>query len=379
MRVLVDGRVIQNRYHGIGRYTLELLRALPVRTDVELVVLTTWQPEQRVVEDLGDRPDVRLIPVRAPVVSLSAQVRWAQLLRRWRPDVVFEPYHLAVPWLHGRTPVVTVVHDCIFETDPAFALGARMRRAYLIATRVALARADVVATISHATRADLHRYYGLDVAEDHVIPHAVGSQFRADGNPPSARPADLPPRYVLHVGVRRPHKDQPTLVRAFHLLRQRLSDVSLILVGDNDERFHDPLPDLIAELGLEQHVSWFPRVSEQRLVELYRHADLFAFPSLIEGFGLPVLEAMAAGSPVVASDAPAVVEASAGAALVVPRSDPVAWSTAMERVLRDPGLAARLVRAGRGVAARTTWQSSARSTLNLLLRVADDDHVEAHR
>jgi glycosyltransferase involved in cell wall biosynthesis len=370
MRVLVDGRVIQNRYHGIGRHTLELLRALPVRADIELVVLVAEQPGRLSAQDLGERPDVRLVPVPAPVVSVSGQGWWIRLLRRWRPDVVFEPYHLAVPWLHGRVPVVTVVHDCIFETSPAFAPSGRMRQAYRIATRLALAKVDAVATISHATRADLRRYYGLEVGADNVVPHAVGAQFRIGDDRPASRPGDLPRRYVLHVGVRRPHKDHVTLIRAFHLLRRKLPDVSLVLVGERDERFPDPVPALVSSLGLEQHVSWFPRVSEGRLIELYRHAELFAFPSLIEGFGLPVLEAMAAGVPVVASDAPAVVEASAGAALVAARGDPVSWSDAMERVLRDPSLADGLRRAGRGVAGNTAWETSAMVTLSLLERVA---------
>jgi glycosyltransferase involved in cell wall biosynthesis len=245
-----------------------------------------------------------------------------------------------------------------------------MRRTYQIATRLALAKADAVATISHATRADLHRFYGLEVDADNIVPHAVGAQFRIGHDQPTSRPADLPRRYILHVGVRRPHKDHATLIRAFHLLRQRLADVTLLLVGEPDERFPDPVPALVSSLGLQQHVLWFPRVSEERLIELYRHADLFAFPSLIEGFGLPVLEAMAAGVPVVASDAPAVVEASAGAALVAARGDPVSWCDAMEWVLRDPSLADRLRRAGRGVAGDTAWQTSAMVTLDLLERVA---------
>jgi glycosyltransferase involved in cell wall biosynthesis len=370
VRVLVDGRVIQNRYHGIGRHTLELLRALPVCADVELVVLTADRPDRLAAQDLGDRPDVRLVPVAAPVVSLSGQAWWTRLLRRWRPDVVFEPYHLAVPWLPGRVPVVTIVHDCIIETDAAFAPGVGTRRLYRIATRLALAKADAVATISHATRADLHRFYGLEVDACDVVPHGVGAQFRVGGDGRTPRPNDLPRRYVLHVGVRRPHKDHATLVRAFHLVRQRLADVSLVLVGESDERFRDPVPTLVSSLGLQQQVFWFPRVSEERLVDLYRHAAVFAFPSLVEGFGLPVLEAMAAGAPIVCSDAPAVVEASAGAALVVPRGDLAGWSVAVERVLREPSLADALRHAGRGVAASAAWRTSALATLDLLRRAA---------
>jgi glycosyltransferase involved in cell wall biosynthesis len=377
MRVLVDGRVLQDRYHGIGRYTMELLRALPVSADVEVVVLTPPLSGRLPVHQLRERADVRLVSVAAPVVSLSGQVWWPRLLHRWSPDVVLEPYHLAGPWLHVRVPVVIVVHDCIFETDPRFAPNARTRRLYQLATSLSLATADAVATISHTTRADLRRFYGVCVPKDNVIPHAVGREFRLARAAPAVRPDDLPHRFILHVGVRRPHKDHATLIKAFHVLRQRQAGVSLVLVGESDERFPDAVPALVSGLGLDQDVLWFPRVSEHRLIELYRHAELFAFPSLIEGFGLPVLEAMAAGTPVVASDAPAVVEASAGAALVVPRADPAAWSNAMERVLREPSLAEELILAGKSVVANTTWRKSALAMLDLLRTAAGQSAKEA--
>jgi glycosyltransferase involved in cell wall biosynthesis len=373
MRVLVDGRVIQDRYHGIGRYTLELLRALPAAGDVEWIVLTVPAGGRLSAAELSRRPDIRLVPGPGPVVSAVAQARWPAILRRLRPDVLFAPYHLAAPWLPGRVPVLAVVHDCIFETDPAFAPDRATRRLYRLATRLALTRASAVATVSHASRTDLARFYGIRIGPGAVVPPAVGTRYRVGAGD---RPGDLPERYVLHVGVRRPHKDQATLVEALYLLRERGTDVSLVLVGDRDERFPDPVPALVAGRGLQRHVTWYPRVSEARLIELYRHAELVAVPSLIEGFGLPVLEAMAAGAPVVASDAPAVVEAGRGAALVVPRGDPPAWCHAIDRVLRDRVLAEDLRRRGRAAAAHTSWAGSAAVAVDLLRALARGSRQE---
>jgi glycosyltransferase involved in cell wall biosynthesis len=378
MRVLVDGRVLQDRYHGIGRYTLEVLKALPVCPDVELVVLLPAEPAGRLdLQAVRRRPDVRLAEFRAPVASVSAQLAWPALIKTWTPDVVFVPYHLAVPWLHPGVRVVSVVHDCILEADPSFVPDRRTAVMYRAATRLALARSDAIATISQATRADLCRVYGVHVDDAGVIPHAVGAQFDTAEGTRSA--AEVPSPYVLHVGVRRPHKNQATLLHAFHLLRRHLPDVRLVLVGQRDERFPDPVPGLVQDLGLGDRVLQLTQVDDERLVDLYRSAAVFAFPSLIEGFGLPVLEAMAAGVPVVASDAPAVVEASAGAALLVPPQDSASWARAIEDVLRDPALADELRTRGRKAAAERSWESSALATLTLLRRVAGDFRGRADR
>lgn len=365
MRVLVDGRVLQSRYHGIGRYTFELLRAMPLEAGLEWILLT---PEREAnaaaVAQIGARPDTAVVPTSGPVVGLSSQAGWGRILEFWRPDVVFVPYHLAVPWRHGAVPVVTVVHDCIFETDLSFAPNRRVRAAYRAASRAALKRAQGLIAVSHATGHDLRRYYGR--GPDTVVRHAVGEQFRFAATADKAEPASVSPPSILHVGVRRPHKNHITLLRAFALLLERVPGATLSLVGDSDERFVDEVDHLVDSLDLGDRVLRLARLSDKELIDLYRHATVFAFPSVVEGFGLPILEAMAAGVPVVASDASAVVEASAGGALIVPARDPHAWAESLEQVLVDVDLGARLRERGHRVAAALNWEDSAGATLDLL-------------
>jgi glycosyltransferase involved in cell wall biosynthesis len=372
IRVAVDGRVVRDTYHGIARHTLELLRVLHGEA-VELVVFQGTGPDRRLsLRELAGEPGVELVPFQAPPASLAEQRHWPALLRAVSADVLFVPYHLATPWW-SPIPVVTVIHDCIFEADPAFAPSGWMRHAYRAVTRMAITRATTVATVSEATRADLRRHYGLSLPPGNVVRHGVNPAF---GRPcPPERVAEardrlsLPGRYVLHVGVRRPHKNQTVLLRAFAQLARAQPDLGLVLVGGPDERFPDPVPGLVDELGLGDRVRLLSSLPEELLVPVYREASAVAFPSYIEGFGLPALEAMAAGVPVVASTTPAVGEVTEGAAVLVSPDDTDGWAAALGRVLCDRGLADGLRARGHEVVSRHTWDAAGSRTRQLLERV----------
>lgn len=370
IRIAVDGRVIQDRYHGIGRYTLELIRAMARQERADLIVLYGHEPGERLsVSELAGEKGVRLFEFDTRVASFREQLGWRAILEQVSADALLVPYHLATPWF-SATPSVAILHDCIFESDTRFAPTRRIRLFYRLATRLALGRAAGIVTVSEATRASLHLSYGVSIDAKSVVHHGVNTRFSKRCSPAALAHAraelGLPPRYVLHVGVRRPHKNQLTLVRAFTTVAALDPPVDLVLVGEPDERFSDPVPTLIDHLGLAGRVHLLPSVSERLLPAVYQSASAFAFPSLVEGFGLPILEAMAAGVPVVASDTPAVVEAAGGAALVVPAHDVPGWSAALVEVLTKADLARDLRRRGAAVAKRSTWDLTGRRMLELI-------------
>jgi len=177
----------------------------------------------------------------------------------------------------------------------------------------------------------------------------------------------LPEHFILTVGAHRPHKNHEILIRALASLP---AHVSLVIVGYFDTSFPDPLPGLITELGLESRVRLVPEVADDWLPAVYRAASVFAFPSLAEGYGLPVLEAMASGLPVVASQIPALAEVSGSAAVLVSPHDVAGWACALSAVLGDPGLSAGLSDAGAAVAASVTWERGATALRRLLAAVA---------
>lgn len=377
LKILVDGRVMQDRYHGIGRYTFELMCELS-RCDVDLIVLYSPDCGRLNVSEVITRPTVRAVASRVPVASVRSQWQLLRTVLAFQPEVVFVPYHLTTPLLHGRVPVVSVIQDCIFERNAAANGRSAFSLAYGAATRLAMHSAASLLTPSKATAHDIDRFYGVKLAPEAIVPYGVGAQFfSVIGRSPHSR-ADLPERYILHVGARRPHKNQRVLVEALAALRASHPELGLVLVGQRDPRIPDDVEELIKKLGLSNYVCQYTQADDETLLDLYANAAVFAFPSLIEGFGLPVLEAMAAGLPVVASDADAVQEAAGGGALIVPAQLTGEWVRALDQVLSDPDLAQDLRRRARSVAATRTWSRSAELTLAVLESAARDTKGGEH-
>jgi glycosyltransferase involved in cell wall biosynthesis len=372
-RILVDGRVMQDRYHGIGRYTFELLSELS-RRHVDLTILHSPDQGRLDTGELMARPTVRAVASSVPVASVRSQWLLFRAMLAFRPDVVFIPYHLSTPLLHGRVPVVSVIHDCIFEREAAVHGRSAFSVAYATATRLAIRSAAALATPSEASRQDIRRFYGVDLPAAAILPHGVSRRYFSAASRPRPAGIDLPGRYILHVGVQRPHKNQRVLVEALAALRSDLPDLGLVLVGQQDPRFPDETGKLVTALGVSDRVWRYTDLDDETLLDLYANAAVFAYPSLVEGFGMPVLEAMAAGLAVVASDAEAVQEVAGGGALIVPARAPARdWAQALARVLSDPQFGRDLRERGRAVAATHTWSQSAERTLAMLASTAGGD------
>lgn len=381
LRVGVDARVLDDRYHGIGRSTFELVSAAAQAHPHWKLVLflnDTQRTDRFDLDALLARPNVTTARFDHELTSVGQYLRWPAALRAAGVDVALFPYHLGAA-LTGRARRFGVVHDCILEADPRFAPDRRTRLLYMLLTAAVVRRTRVL-TPSRASADDIARIYRVRRGADRfgVIRWGVGDGFAVDRPAPTevnGLPIDRP--YLLHVGARRPHKNVGHLVRVLHRLP---AEYRLVLVGSPDPRWPDDVDDLVAAHGLGDRVLQPGKVSEADLVGLYAGAAAFVYPSLIEGFGLPLLEAFAAGAPVVASDIPVFREVAEGAALLCPPNDPQAWAAAITSLgsapSADPGddpvsrRRAELVAAGRERAARATWA-----------RAADElaDSIDPHR
>ncbi|HWQ15719.1 MAG TPA: glycosyltransferase family 1 protein [Roseiflexaceae bacterium] len=387
MRIAVDARYIADHFPGIGRYVYGLLSAL-VRLDQPHTLLVLHNPALRNSRfDLGalaSVPAVHLVATGARPFSPGEQVRLPLLLRRLRADVYHAPYYV-MPYAGLPCPAVVTLYDVIPRLFPS-EVAPRARLLFDLCTRLALRAARGVIAISESARQDIAAAYRMPPGRIAVTPLAADERFRPQ--PPEALAAvraryGLPARYVLALCSNKPHKNLPVLVEAWAVLsgvsgeigdgeRSTFhiphSTVQLVLAGAWDPRYPEAR-ELAARRGLGAAVRFLPDVAEADLPALYAGAEVFVFPSRYEGFGLPPLEAMACGVPVVCGAVASLPEVVGEAGLLVDITRPAAIAEALGRVLADAGLRARLSQAGLRRASAFSWRRTAALTLGVYERV----------
>jgi glycosyltransferase involved in cell wall biosynthesis len=257
---------------------------------------------------------------------------------------------------------VVTIHDCIHLRFPQYL---PKRGAHLYARtmmNMAAKRACKVLTVSEASKQDILHYLGVPAAKVEVIYNALDERL---ATPPTAEEITrvrerflLNAPFILYTGNIKPHKNIDRLIEAFSLLRQRgFEHVKLIIIGDEISKYPN-LRRLVHRFQLHQHVRFLGFVSDATLSVLYRLAAVFVFPSLYEGFGLPPLEAMALGTPVITSNVSSLPEVVGDAAVLIDPTDATAIAGAMARVLGDEALRTELTRRGLERVAAFSWTRS---------------------
>ena len=361
----VDARKLVD--FGIGSYIRHLLEAISRRPEAE-------RYRFRVYTRKADREALPPLPANFEVVledspgySLAELTRFAFRLLRDRLDL-FHATHYVLPPLKSRA--VVTIHDIIHLLYPQFLPN----RAALIYARVmirrALTRADRIITVSYNSKRDLVDYFGISPSRVEVIYNGVSPRFRPDvpeeerarvaGKYGLARP------YLLFLGGEKPHKNAQNVVRAFAEARRRRPDLphSLVLAG--------PMPAstaridaLIAALDVGQSIVRPGRIAEEDLPGLFAGAEVLLYPTLYEGFGLPVVEAMACGTPVLTSSTSALQEIAGGYAYLVDPLDVDAIARGIVLLTTDPKVRSDFVELGRKRARDFSWDKAAERTLEV--------------
>lgn len=373
LRIAIDATAVLPQPTGAGNYTLNLVRALPrVDPTSQYFVFVTSQN----AELLGvEAPN--LTPVRVRCASRPARLVWEQtglplLVRRLGVDVLHSP--------HYTMPVAKPCRSVVTFCDMTFALMPELhrtwhRRFFPTMMRWSARHADRLIAISESTRQDVMRL--LDVPADRIvaIPLAGSPVFcvlpRAEIAAVCGRHGLVPGGYLCYVGVLEPRKDVPTLIDAYARIAGAFPDVPLAIVGRNGWMY-ESIFRRVEEHGIGNRVRFLGHVAQEELIGLYNGARAFVYPSRYEGFGLPILEAMQCGAPVVTTTVSSMPEVAGDAALLVPPSDAAALAGALERLLSDDALARDLSARGVARAATFSWERCAADTARVYQSIAAD-------
>jgi glycosyltransferase involved in cell wall biosynthesis len=379
MQIGIDAsRALRARRTGTERYALEIVRhllQLPEAADHVWRLYTDSSPSSsfafpfptRTPGATADNVEICVLPG----ARLWTHRTLAAEVSRRPPDVLFVPAHV-IPFVIGPRrlpPSVVTIHDLGYRHFPETHTW-RQRRYLEWSTRWSTHAATRVIAISHATANDLRATYGIDRRKIDVIHEATVPLPHAAGVLPASLQAQLPRPYVLYIGTIQPRKNLVRLAQAYaRLVRTEAVEWDLVLAGGLGWR-SDEVVGGIDALGLPDRIHCLGYVPESDLAALLQGARLFCYVSLFEGFGLPLLEAQAAGVPVMTANNSSLPEVAGDAAILVDPTDVDAIADAMLRLSRDEALRRDLIAKGYVNVARFSWHKAARETLAVLLRAA---------
>lgn len=372
MKICIDARYLSSSPSGIGRYCKNLIRELGNIDQVNEYVVFVHDSYSR-PREIPENFRYEAVPHRP--LSFGTLLQMGSRIDRERADLAHILYSV-IP-LRLRTPLIITLHDWQPLTVPNFS-GARplpikwaYDRFYRWHYPHAVRKARAVIADSEYTGAETLRWAPLAAEKCSVIHLGLEPEFF---DPPAAGDLEkvtpekgFPQRFILYVGSTRPNKQIPTLIRAFAQLqksRPDLADVGLVLALTID-RFFAESEKLINDLHLREKIKVVPEAGDEILRALYARASIVSMATTDEGFGFPVLEAMAQGAPVVIADHGSLPEVAGGAALSVAPVNPSALAEAFARLLRDGDLRARLSREGLKRCSEFSWRRTAEATLKI--------------
>lgn len=369
MRIGIDARLIYYHRAGIGQYILRLTQALAQIARDDAFILFTSRKDKTIHIH---QPNVRQQPLWTPSHHRLERVVMSLELAPFALDVLHSPDFIPPRWT--RCPTVITVHDLAFLRYPRFLTRESAR--YYGQVDLAARQATHIIAVSHSTKRDLINLLGVPESKITVIYEAAHPLF-APMDKQRARDFvrthyHLPDAFILFVGTIEPRKNVPTLLRAYKRLRDKYKmQLPLVMAGYRGWLVEE-VDQALAEVQLGDALCFLGSVHNEELVHLYNAASLFVLPSFYEGFGLPPLEAMACGTPVIVSNVSSLPEVVGDAALLVAPDDVEGLAVAMARVLSDTALQEEMRTKGFKRAQTFSWERAARETLAVYRRTVNE-------
>jgi glycosyltransferase involved in cell wall biosynthesis len=369
MRIAIDARKLHD--FGIGTYIRNVLLGL-ARLDQSTEYIVLCRPaDVDAINELGS--NFRAVAESARPYSLGEQV-WIPLsLVRERAHLLHEPHYVLPPATRCRS--VVTIHDCIHLMFPQYLPGWLAHSYARMSMWSAVRKSDRILTVSEASKRDILRFFDIPEDKVAVIYNAIDERFLA--------PADhermdlirqryqLDHPFLLYIGNIKPHKNLERLIEAFGVVRARgLADLRLVIVGDEISKYPS-LRQSVHRHRLDKYVRFLGFQPYDTLAAFYRLARAFVFPSLYEGFGLPPLEAMACGTPVVTSNVSSLPEIAGAAAVLVDPHEPASIADGITRAVTDETLRAQLIERGFARARDFSWGQSVAAIHRIYMEVLE--------
>jgi len=358
VRIGIDARKLHD--FGIGTFIRNLLRQL-ARLDSQTEFVIFCKPEDRdALAVIGE--NFRPVAETSGNYSISEQLMIPWALKREGVTLFHAPHYVLPPLVQCRS--VVTIHDCIHLMFPQYL---PQRGAFTYAKwsiRQAARRSTRIMTVSESSKHDILRFVDTEPDKIDVIYNAYDERFaiepREDDVVRVRERYQLHDEFVLYAGNVKPHKNLERLIDAFHIVRNRgLDHLKLVLIGDDMSKY-SALRRAVHRHQLHKYVRFLGYLPEETLAVMYRLAGVFVFPSLYEGFGLPPLEAMASGTPVVTSNVSSLPEVAGDAAVLVDPYHPQAIADGIYSVLTDEKLRRGMVHKGIARAGMFSWEQSVR-------------------
>ena len=359
MRIGIDARMIE--HSGIGTYIRNILLRLPELSDNEYVLF--GDPNKL------EKYNMPVIKSDFPIYSLAEQIFFPNVIKKAGLDL-FHSMHYTMPVVYSGKIVVTI-YDLIHLIFPEY-LPSKLGCLYAkFMINSACKKSKKIITISENTKDDVMKYFSIDSSKIRVIYLGVSEVFK-----PSEEKANIMRkeygRYMLYVGLIKPHKNILRLIEVFrNLKRNKKVKHKLILIGKGKSPYINEVKEKILDYNMEKEILMFENIPIEKLVDFYCGSDLFVLPSLYEGFGLTLLEAMACGCPVVTSNTSSLPEVVGDAGLMFNPYDINSMEETIYNILNDKTLSQNLIKKGFEQINKFSWKETAKS----LLRVYEEVFV----